>query len=163
MITYKYSLLSKLIYRYANIIATLFLLIYVVASFFLTMQKWYYVFVMIVNLLIIFYLNRYYFKTYRIFPFKISADNQRIICSDFFFSNKIIEIDLQNIDKISGGIFSGWPTRPVYIYDGTKNITIAFYTHVGNFKNLLKTILENIPQNVYDELLNKIKTAQGLK
>lgn len=163
MITYKYSFFSKLIYRYANIIATLFLLIYVVAAFFLTMEKWYYVFVMFVNLLIIFYLNRYYFKTYRIFPFKISADNQKIICSDFLFSSKIIEIDLQNIDKISGGIFSGWPTRPVYIYDGTKNIMIAFYSHVGNFRNLLKTILENIPQNVYDELIEKIKTRPGLK
>ena len=163
MITYNYSAFSKILYRYANVAITFFLLFYVVASLILTMQKWYYVFVFLVNVLIIFYINRFYFRSYKLFPFKIKADNSKLICSNYFFSKKVIEVELQNIDKISGGIFSGWPTRPIYIHDAKNDVTIGIYMHAANFRRLLKTILENIPQSVYNDLLDKIKSLEGQK
>jgi hypothetical protein len=163
MTIYKYSIFAKIVYRYANIAITIFLLFYVIASLMMAFQKWTYIFVSLVNLLIIFYLNRYYIRSYRIFPFKIVADSQKLICSNFFLSKKSIEIEIQNIDRISGGFFTGWPTRPIYLHDCKKNVTIGFYVHTGSFKKLLKTILENIPQNLYEELLSGLKALQGQK
>jgi hypothetical protein len=161
MITYKYSLFAKIIYRYANTAITFFLLFYVIAALILTFQKWYYFFVFLVNVLIIFYINRYYLRSYKLFPFRIITDNNKLICSNFFLSKRVVEIEIQNIDKISGGIFSGWPTRPVYIHDNKNDVTIGIYMHSGKFKSLLKTIMENIPQNLYEDLLDRLKTLKG--
>jgi len=108
-------------------------------------------------------MNRYYIQSYKVFPFKIDADSKKLVCSNFFLSKRIIEIEIQNIDKVSGGFFSGWPTRPIYIHDSKNNITIGFYVHTGNFRNLLKSILENIPQNLYDELLSRFKKLEERK
>ena len=163
MTTYQYSLFSKIVYRYANIAVTIFLLFYAVTSFLLTFQKWYYIFVFLLNVLIIFYLNRFYLRSYKIFPFKIEADNQKLICSNYFLSKRVIEIDMDDIDKITGGFLSGWPTRPIYIHDGRNNITVGFYVHTGKFNKLLKTILENIPQSLYEELLGRFKILNGQK
>jgi hypothetical protein len=120
-------------------------------------EKWYFVFFALINGFFIFIINRYYFRTYKSFPFTIAADNEKIICKDFFFTKKEITIYHSDIDKITGGIFSGYPTRPVHIYDSKQNISIGIYSHVGKFHKLLTIILKNIPQPIYEELLDKMK------
>jgi len=64
---------------------------------------------------------------------------------------------MANIDRITGGIIDGFPTRPVYIHDSKLDLTIGFYMHVNNFRNLLSTILKNIPEELYIGLLAKLK------
>lgn len=157
MIIYKYSFFAKLLYRYGNIPLTLFLLMYLGMSVIGLITHWYFVFFAVINLAIIIWLNRFYFKTYRSFPFVIFADNEKIISSDFFLNTKVIEIRLINIDQISGGIFSGFTTRPTYIHDGTQNITIGFYSSSGNFNELLMTIIKNVNEDLYQQLITKIK------
>lgn len=158
MITYKYNLFAKILYRYGNIPVTFFLLIYLVESIIQMQQHWYAIFFIIINSAIIISLNRYYVKTYRCFPFTISADNEKMLCSNFFLSKKIVGIKHSDIDSITGGIFSGFPARPVYIHDAVQNTTIGIYVQTEEFKNLLKVIIKNIPQKLYDELLGKMKT-----
>lgn len=94
---------------------------------------------------------------YRTYPFKITADNRKITCSDFAFSNKEITIDLVNIEKITGGIFSGNNLKPIELYDGKQKIQIGFNQHIGGFNKLLTIILSNINKKLYDELLQKVK------
>lgn len=154
---YKYSFFAKLIYRYGNIIATLFLSVHFISSIMMMFEKWYFVFFALINGFIIFIVNRYFFKTYRLFPFTVEADNEKIVCRDFLFGRKEITIYHSDIENITGGIFSGYPTRPVYIKDGRQNITIGFYSHVGKFQKLITTILKNIPQPLYDKLLTGMK------
>lgn len=148
---------SKFLYRYGNIPLTLLLLIYLGASIIGLLTQWYFIFFVLINLVIIIWLNRYYIKTYKSFPFVISADNEKIICSNFFLSNKVVEIRLCDIDKISGGIFSGYPTRPTYVYDVRQNITIGFYSTSGKFNELLMTIIKNVDETLYQSLIDKIK------
>lgn len=157
METFKYSFFAKVIYRYGNVIATLFLSVHFFTSLIMMFSKWYFVFFALINGFFIFIINKYFFKTYKLFPFKISADNEKITCGDFFFSKKEVVIYHSDIESISGGIFSGYPTRPIYIHDGKQNIVIGFYSHVGKFQKLVTLILKNIPQHLYDRLLDNMK------
>lgn len=157
MTTFKYSFWAKLIYRYGNIIATIFLSVHFISSIVMMFHKWYFVFFAIINGFIIFLINKYFFKTYKLFPFKITADNDKIICTDFLMNKKELIIYHSDIENITGGIFSGYPTRPIYIYDGKQKLSIGFYSHVGQFQNLLTIILKNIPQPLYNRLLENMK------
>jgi len=163
MITYKYSFFAKLLYRYGNIPLTLFLLLYLSMSVIGFLSHWYYIFFVAINLAIIVWLNRYYIKTYKQFPYTISADNEKLICSDFLLAQKVIEIQLINIDKITGGIFSGYPTRPTYIHDAEHNITIGFYSNAGKFNELLVTIVKNVDEKLYQQLIDKIRKLRDGK
>lgn len=160
MKTYTYPFFSKLFYRYGNIPVTLLLIVYLAASVVGIFEHWYFIFFVLINLLLIVSLNKYYIKTYILFPFKITANNEKIICTEYFLSKKTIEIKLQDIDKITGGIFSGFPTRPIYLHDSNQNVTVGFYSHAGKFNELLKTILQNINDTLYSELIEKIKNSK---
>lgn len=157
MNTFRYSFFAKLIYRYGNVIATLFLSVHLITSIVMMFDKWYFVFFALINGFFIFIINKYFFKTYRLFPFKIIADNEKMICQNFLLSRKEITINHSDIENITGGIFSGFPTRPIYIYDGKQKVKIGFYSHVGKFQNLLTLILKNIPQPLYNNLLESMK------
>ena len=163
MKTYKYSFLSKLIYRYGNIPVTILLLIYLAISIIGLFSYWYYIFFTLINLLLLFSLNRYYIKTYKLFPFEITINNEKIICTNFLFNKRKLELRIEDIDKLAGGIFSGYPTRPVYIHDSRQNITIGFYANVGRFPDLLKIILQNIREDLYKDLLGKISVLRNKK
>ncbi|MDH7604866.1 MAG: hypothetical protein QHH13_08210 [Melioribacter sp.] len=157
METFKYSFFAKIIYRYGNIIATLMLSVHLISSIYYISEKIFFIIPAIINSAIIFYLNKYFFKTYKLFPFEITISNNKLICKDFFLSKKKIEIDFRNIDKLSGGIFSGYPTRPIYIHDKSNGTVIGFYSHVGNFQKLLTRILQNIPEKLYNELMKNVQ------
>lgn len=156
MENYTYSFFARVVYRYGNFIATFLLSIHLLSSIYLITEKWTFIIPAIINAGIIFYINKYYLKTYRLFPFDIQSDNEKLICKDFFLSKKKVEIKFKDIDYLKGGIFSGYPTRPIYIHDKEQDITIGFYSHVNNFQKLLTLILQNIPENIYNELMKKI-------
>ncbi|MFA3783906.1 hypothetical protein ABRY23_12670 [Melioribacteraceae bacterium 4301-Me] len=158
MYTFTYPFIQKLIYRYGNIPINLMLIFHIIFSFYMISEEWYFPIYILFNLAILFIVNKYFFKTYKLFPFKITANNEKIICENFFLSKKKIEIYHQNINKIRGGIFSGYLTRPIYIIDDKQNITIGFYPHAGNFNKLLTIILQNIPQKLYNDLIKEITT-----
>lgn len=157
METYKYSFISKIIYRYGNIIASFMLLIHLVSSIYYIQEKIIFIIPTLINLALIFILNKYFIKTYKLFPFEINVVSNKLICKNFFMSKKNLEIEFKNIDRLSGGIFSGYPTRPIYIHDKEQNVTIGFYSHVGNFQKLLSQILQNIPEKLYNELMENIR------
>lgn len=163
MIRYKYSFFAKLLFRYGNIPITILLLIYFALSVIGFLNHWYFIFFAVINFAIIVWLNRYYVRTYKQFPYRISADNEKLICSDFFLSKRVVEIKLKNIDKINGGIFSGYQTRATYIHDAEQNITIGFYSNSGRFNEMLMTILKNINEDLYQQLTAKIKKIRDGK
>lgn len=157
MVTFKYSLLSKLVYRYANIPLTLFLLLYMISSFSFMLQKWYYIFPFLLNLIIIIALNIYYIRTYKLFPFKIDTDNQKMICSDYFNKSKYVEINLCDIDEIEGGVISGTPAKPTYIHDGKNEVVVGISPHLKDSNKLITIILSNVKQDLYDQVLDDMQ------
>ncbi|MFC2083637.1 hypothetical protein ACFLS9_01135 [Bacteroidota bacterium] len=163
MHTFKYSLLSKLIYRFGNIPVTILLLINLYISLINIFHNWYLLFPFLINLIIIYFLNRFYLRSYRTFPFIINADNEKIICKDFFLSKKVIEIKYSEITNIDGNIFSGNLARPLYIIDSKKGIKIGVYNHIRNFNKMLTIILSNVTNDLYKELLNRINELKEVK
>jgi hypothetical protein len=125
--------------------------------------SWLYIIPAVVDVIIIYVINRYYIKSYKRFPYRIEADNQKIICTDYFFSNKKIELDHNSITKITGGIFSGNIARPIYLHDENNNITIGFNSHLKDYDKLLTIILSNIKKELYDDLLTRARDSQVLK
>ena len=163
MKTYKYSFTARLIYRYANIPATLLLSIHLISSILLISEEWFFVLPALINAGVIYILNRFYFKIYRQFPFKVSIDNEKMICTDFMFSSKKYEIKLSSIDEIKGGIFSGHMARPVYIRDSRQDITLGFYHHLKDFNQMITTVLSNIDKKLYNEILSTMKDIGDVK
>jgi hypothetical protein len=161
MQTFKYSLPAKLFYRYGNIPLTILLLIYLWASIIGFLTQWYFIFFVAINSAIIVSLNKYYVRTYKQFPFSIKADNEKLICSDFLFTSKTLEIRIADIDKITGGVFNGYPSRPTYIHDERESITIGFYSSSGKLNELLLIIIKNINENLYQQLIDKMKNLRG--
>lgn len=92
---------------------------------------------------------------YKSFPFKISIDNEKMICSDFVIGNKNIEIEHLAIKDIQGGIFSGRAYMPLYII--TDNNKIGISPHLKDYNKLLTIILTNISKELYENLLDSIK------
>lgn len=156
MVTFKYSFIAKLIYRYANIPATILLIPQTIYSFAAMFEVWYFVFPFTVDLLILFFMNRFFFRSYKTFPFKIEADNEKIICSDFLIGSDIT-IKHSEITDIKGGFFSGNTARPIYIFCKDRSIKIGIHGHLKGVNKLLTTILSNINQELYNELLAKTK------
>jgi hypothetical protein len=161
MIKFKYPLFARFLYRYANIPISLVLLVHLLISAVAIQQEWYNVFPLLINLLILYVLNRFYLKVYRSFPFKIEVNNEKMICSDFFFSSKKIEVFHTDLDNIRGGIFSGAPTRPVYVHDGKQDVTLGLFIHIKNFNKLLTVILSNVTPQLYKELTDKMSNMKS--
>lgn len=153
---YKYSLFQIFLYRYGNIIATLFLGFHFLTSAVMMFQKWYFGILFVLNMFLILILNKHFLKTYKYFPFLVKADDTKMICSNFFLSTKVIEIRYDEIIELKGGIFSGHITKPIYIV-AKGNKEIGFYSHAGNFNKLLTQILQYLPQDLYNSSLNKIE------
>lgn len=162
MTTYKYPFLAKLFYRYANIPATILLLIHLISSIMMIPDQPSFMLPASINALVIFVLNRFYYKIYKHFPFTVEIDNEKMICSNFMYSTRKVEIMISNIDEIKGGTFSGHITRPVYIHDATQNVTLGFYHHLKNYNKFITTILSNVDKKLYDQLLERMKEIGDL-
>jgi hypothetical protein len=154
---FQYPSFAKFIYRYANIPASLLMGLHLVSSFIGLFSDWIIIFPFLINVIVLYLLNRFFFKSYKTFPFLIFADNEKMICTDYFFSKKKIEIKYFDISEIRGGMFSGNTSRPLYIKDGITNETIGLHTHVKDYNKLVTIILSNIKQELYNELLEKAK------
>lgn len=152
---FKYSFLVRFIYRYANIPASLILLFYLFASGFGLTTDWKFIFPLIITIILIYVLNKFYIKIYKNFPFRIEIDNSKMICSDFVINNRKIEILHSDITEIKGGIFSGRVYMPLFIKTEKANIGIS--PHIKNYNKLLTIILTNIQKELYTSLLEEIK------
>jgi hypothetical protein len=125
-------------------------------------EVWYSVFPVIINGAVIYLLNRFYFRSYKTFPFAIDLDNEKMICYDFMRRKKKVELKLIDIDSISGGIFSKRSTKPIIMESSKNNISIGIHPHIRNFNKLLTIILSNIDQDLYDKLLQRIQTDRNV-
>ena len=155
MKTFKYSFIARLVYRYANIPANLILLFYLLISILNISRDWKFIFPLVITIILIYVLNRFYIRIYRTFPFRIEINNSKMICSDFVIGNRIIEIQHSDVVKIGGGIFSGRAYMPLYIT--TENLTIGISPHLKDYNKLLTIILTNVPKELYTSLLEDIK------
>jgi energy-coupling factor transporter transmembrane protein EcfT len=157
MTTFEYPLLAKLIYRYGNIPISLILIFYLVIGLTSISTSWVSMLMVFLYSVLLVVVNKFYFRAYKTFPYKIDIDNEKMICSNYFFSDKILEVKLADIESITGGVFSNSMTKPLYLK--TSDDVVGFHYHLKNYNKLVTIILSNIKQELYNRLLQKIQDA----
>lgn len=151
---YTYPLFYRLIYRFGNIPATILLLTFFIPNLLMMEQKWYYTLYAFIVLFVIYALNRWFFRLYRIVPMKIEVSNHGIICSDFFFdSKKKIFIPYSSIKDLRGGVFEGVSRGLMrVIYEEDKEI--GFFHSIKGASKLESEILSQVNKPLYDKVLS---------
>ncbi len=154
---FEYSFIYKLFYRFGNIPVTLLLAVYLILAAVNLDKSLINLFPFAVSALLIFFLNRQYLKMYKILPYRIEADNDKLVCSDFLFSQKKIVIFHKDISTLSGGVFDGKITGIMKVIDGKNNVSVGFYNSIKNVRGLQTLILSKVQRSVYDDVIARLK------
>jgi len=154
--TFTYPFLFRLIFKFGNIVITLLLVFYSLPLLISLDQRKILVIPLLVSLLVIYFLNRHYLTLYKILPYKIEADDEKIVCSEFFLSKKEIIINYNDIDSLSGGVFENRISGVMQVCDGKNNFCFGFYHRLRNSNKLATIILSKVKRELYDEVLEKI-------
>jgi hypothetical protein len=93
-------------------------------------------------------------------PYKIEADDEKLICSQFLFRNKTLIIYLKDVESLSGGMFSGKYKGAMKVSDGKNKIAIGFFDKINNSTQLLTLILHKVDQKIYDDVIENIKSLK---
>jgi hypothetical protein len=160
---FTYPYFFRLIFRYGNIFVTPIIIIYSIPLIYYLNEKPILAFPIIVNLGIIYFLNRHYFNLYKIIPYTIEADDEKIVCSDFILSQKKITIYYSEISSLTGGTFDNKISGIMKICDEKSNVCIGFYHRLKNSNKLATIILSKVKRDIYDEVLEKIKSGKRKK
>jgi len=163
MQTFTYSLLFKIIFRFGNILVTLLILIYLIPVFYYIDQKTILFLPLIIGVIIIYMVNRTYLTYYKIIPYKIEADDDKMICSDFLFSKKNVTIYFKDIDVLRGGIFSGKSSGIMRVNDSKSNLQVGFSQKMKNSEKLIALILSKVPKDLYNEVINNLTARRHRK
>jgi hypothetical protein len=153
---FTYPLFFRLIFKFGNLVVTFILVIYLVPLVVYLDQNNILFIPIVISLLVIYFINRFYLNLYKILPYKIVADNEKLICSKFFLSKKEIIIYYENIESLSGGTFANRISGVMKICDGINAVCIGFYNKLINSNKLATIILSKVNRPLYDEVLEKL-------
>lgn len=160
MQNYTYSWLWKLIYRYANFVVSVLLVFYLISLAINLDNNLLLLLPFIISLLLLYYINKSYFNFYKLVPYKIEADEQKIICSEFFFRKKTVTIYYKDIESLTGGIFDARYKGLMKVCDGKNKICIGFFDRMINSNKLITIILSKVDKKIYDDVIGKLEAIK---
>lgn len=163
MHTFTYPLYVKLIYRYGNIFATILLILYMIPVVTGLDENRYLIIPLIISLSLLYFINKKYFMLYKVMPYKIEADDEKMICCEFIFSDKEIVINYTDIESLSGGIFDGKLRGIMKVCDGRKNICIGFSGRMKDSKKLITLVLSKVNKEIYDSVIDRLQALKKVK
>jgi hypothetical protein len=114
----------------------------------------------LLSLFILYYLNKSYINFYKLVPYKIEIDDEKIVCSNFIFKDKTITIIIKDIDTISGGIFEGKYRGMMKVCDGKNEICVGFFDKLNNSNKLVTLILSKVDKKIYDKVIEQIQSSK---
>ena len=152
---YTYPLFFKFLYRYANIPLTVLLIILLVPLVINLDNNLLLLIPLVITLLMIYFLNKFYITLYKIVPFKIYSTDDQLICKNFLFSHRLEDIAFGEIESLKGGIFEG-SVNGLMRVNSKNNLSIGFYHSINKSKELETLILSKVNRNIYDEIVKKI-------
>lgn len=161
--TFTYPLFFKLLYKYGNIAVTLLLVLYTAPILFYVDQKYILIIPIVISILLIYFVNKQYFTLYKIIPYKIEADNEKLICSDYIFSKEVITVFYKDIESLKGGMFENKISGVMKVHDGNNSVTMGFYTKLNNSSKLVTVILSKVKRELYDEVLDRLTEKRRVK
>ena len=107
--------------------------------------------------------NRTFLTYYKILPYKIEADDEKMICSDFLFSKKVVTIYFKDINMLRGGVFSGRSSGIMKLRDSKSKLQIGFSQKLNNSEKLIALILSKVSKELYSEVIEHITEKRHRK
>lgn len=163
MQTFSYPFFAKFFYRYGNIFVTVFLVLHQIPIVFGIDEHLYLLIPLVISLWLLYYVNKKYLALYKVMPYKIEADDAKIICTDFIFSEKEVIIYFKDIDSLSGGIFEAKIRGVMKVCDGKNKICIGFSERMNDSKTLMTLILSKVRKEIYDEVIERLSAFKKVK
>ena len=163
MQTFTYSLIVKIIFRFGNIFVTLLLSIYLIPVFYYIDQNIILILPLIIGVIILYMVNRTYLTYYLILPYRIEVDDEKIICTDFLLSKKVVTIYYKDIDKLQGGVFSGRSSGIMKLRDGQSKLWVGFSQKINKSEKLIALILSKVPKELYNDVISNITEKRHRK
>ncbi|MDP2366435.1 MAG: hypothetical protein Q8M94_22000 [Ignavibacteria bacterium] len=160
MQTFTYPFPWKFIYRYGNLVITPLLLLYALSLVTLIDKNLIILIPFLLSLFILYYINKSYLKFYKMVPYKIEVDDEKIICSQFLFRDKTVTIFIKDIESISGGIFDGRYRGLMKVCDGKNKLCIGFFDRLNNSSKLVTLILSKVDKKIYDKVITQIQSTK---
>lgn len=157
MQVFTYSAFWKFVYRYLNLVLTPLMILYILPIALKLDKDLILLIPFIISVYILYYLNKSYFLFYKLVPFKIEIDDEKIICSHFIFKQKEITILMKDIDSLSGGIFDGRYRGLMKVSDGKNKVAIGFFDRMIGSQKLITLLLSKVDIKIYNEVIPKIK------
>ncbi|GAB4286945.1 MAG: hypothetical protein Kow0098_02790 [Ignavibacteriaceae bacterium] len=157
---FRYPVLIKWIYRYGNIPVTIIFSLYLLYFAVGIDRNQLFLIPFGITILLIYFLNKYYLNLYKIIPYRIIADEEKIVCDAFLFSDKKITIKFSDIVSLSGGIFEGKLSGVMKVCDGQNNACIGFFHRINDAKILETLLLSKVNRDIYNSVIDKIKAKQ---
>jgi hypothetical protein len=152
---FTYSIFFRFFYRYSNFVVTILLILYS-APLIANLDDNKILFVpLIITLIVVYFINRHFFNLYKILPYKITADDEKIICTDFFASKKKMIIYYKDIAKLEGGTFDNKISGIMKVCDSNR-ACFGFYHKIYNINKLVTIILSKVKRELYDEMIEKL-------
>ncbi len=161
--SFTYPLLFGLLYKYGNIAVTLLLVSYTSPILFYVDQNYILIIPIVISLLLVYFVNRQYFTLYKIIPYRINADDEKLVCSNYFFSKKDVTIYYEDITSLKGGMFENKISGVMKVHDGKNSVTLGFYTKLNNSSRLVTIILSKVKKELYDEVLDRLTEKKKSK
>lgn len=160
MQSFTYPLLWKFIYRYGNLVITPLLLVYALSLVTLIDKNLIILIPFLLSIFILYFLNKSYINFYKLVPYKIQIDEEKIICTDFLFRDKKVTIFIKDVDSISGGIFEGKYRGLMKVCDGKNKLCIGFFDRINNSSKLVTLILSKVDKKIYDKVIEHIQSLK---
>jgi hypothetical protein len=154
--SFTYPLLFRLLFKYGNLIASILLTIYSIPFVVYLDQNNILIIPIVVSLFVVYFLIRHFLNIHKILPYKVEADDEKLICSNFFLSKKEVIIQYEDIESLSGGIFENKTSGIMKVCDGKNAICMGFYQKLTNSNRLATIILSKVQRPLYDEVLEKL-------
>ena len=161
--TFTYPLVFGLLYKYGNIVVTLLLVFYTAPIVIYVDQNYILLIPLVISLLLIYFVNRQYITLYKILPYKIEADDEKLICSNYFLSKGAVTIYYEDIESLKGGMFENKMSGVMKVYDGKNSVTLGFYTKLNNSSRLVTIILSKVKKELYDAVLDRLTEKKKKK
>ena len=156
---FEYPFFFKLLFRFGNVFVTILLSAYLVPIIIRLDKDLANIVPMLIILALIYVFNRHYLMLYHILPYKITADEEKIVCGKFFLSKREVEIFYKDIEALSGGVFGGKVRGLMKVYDGKSKIIVGFYDSIKDVRVLQTILLSRVKEGIYNNVVEKL----GLK
>lgn len=154
---FTYPPFFNFLFKFGNIPITILLSMFLVPAVANLDRHLAFVLPTLLTAFLIYIINKHYLTSYSIVPYKIEADDEKLICTKFLFTQKKVEIKFKDISSLEGGIFEGRISGLMKVKDGVNNRTIGFYSKIKNAKELETLILSKVKKEVYLEVVETIK------